>query len=90
MVHYPADGGCDCKTIRYRVTIAPMFVHCCHCHWCRRETGAAFALNAMVEADRVELLAGRPTVITTPSESGRGQHSARCPTCTLAVWSTYS
>jgi len=87
---FPADGGCDCKTVRYRVTRAPMFVHCCHCRWCQRETGSAFVLNALVERDAVELLAGTPDVVNTPSESGRGQLIARCPTCRIALWSTYS
>lgn len=35
----------------------PLFVHCCHCRWCQRETGASFALNAMIEADRVTRIA---------------------------------
>ena len=43
------DGGCTCGTVRYRMTSAPMFVHCCHCRWCQRETGASFALNAMID-----------------------------------------
>lgn len=87
---YPADGGCDCKAIRYRMTTKPMFVHCCHCRWCQRETGSAFVLNALIESDRVQLLAGGPEVIDTPSHSGRGQLIARCPTCKIALWSTYS
>jgi hypothetical protein len=87
---FPADGHCACKTIRYRMTSAPMFVHCCHCRWCQRETGSAFVLNAMIEADRLELVAGEPEVIVTPSESGRGQKISRCPTCRIAVWSVYS
>ena len=52
------EGGCDCRYIRYRMTDKPLFVHCCHCRWCQRETGSAFVLNAMIEADRVELLHG--------------------------------
>ena len=87
---FPLDGGCDCRTVRYRMHTAPLFVHCCHCRWCQRETGASFALNAMIEADRVELLAGEPVVVDTPSESGRGQRIARCPRCHIAVWSNYS
>lgn len=83
------EGGCDCKQIRYRMTSAPMFVHCCHCRWCQRETGSAFVLNALIEADRVEVT-GTPDVIHTPSESGRGQNIARCPSCKIALWSTYS
>ncbi len=56
------EGGCTCRHVRYRVTSKPLIVHCCHCRWCQRETGAAFALNAMIEADRVELLSGEPEV----------------------------
>ena len=57
---FPIEGGCDCRAVRYRMETAPLFVHCCHCRWCQRETGASFALNAMIETDRVTLLAGRP------------------------------
>ena len=76
--------------VRYRMTSAPLFVHCCHCRWCQRETGTAFALNAMIEADRVSLLQGEPEVVDTPSNSGQGQKIARCPKCRVAVWSNYA
>jgi hypothetical protein len=75
--------------VRYRLTSGPIFVHCCHCRWCQRETGTAFALNAMIEADRVVLLAGEPEVVPTPTLSGRGQKIARCPACRVALWSNY-
>jgi len=84
------EGGCDCRFIRYRMTGRPLFVHCCHCRWCQRETGSAFVLNAMIEADRVELLHGEVDVVATPSHSGKGQKIARCPTCRIAVWSNYA
>jgi hypothetical protein len=87
---FPLEGGCTCRAVRYRMTTAPMIVHCCHCRWCQRETGASFALNAMIEAERVELLAGAPEMIDTPSESGKGQKIWRCPTCRIAVWSNYA
>jgi hypothetical protein len=83
-------GGCTCRTVRYRLTSRPLFVHCCHCRWCQRETGASFALNALIEADRVLLLAGRPEIILTPSKSGQGQKISRCPACHVAVWSNYA
>jgi len=67
-----------------------MFVHCCHCRWCQRETGTAFALNALIEADRVELLSGQLEVVLTPTLSGKGQKIARCPTCRIALWSNYA
>ena len=87
---YPLDGGCDCGRIRYRLHSAPLFVHGCHCRWCQRETGASFALNAMIESDRLTLLAGDPEPVDTPSASGRGQQILRCPRCRLALWSHYA
>jgi hypothetical protein len=87
---YPLAGGCTCRAVRYRLETPPMFVHCCHCRWCQRETGSAFVLNAMIEAERVVVTAAAPEVVVTPSESGRGQHIWRCPTCRVAVWSNYA
>ncbi len=84
------EGGCDCGALRYRLESAPLFVHCCHCRWCQRETGSAFVLNALIEADRVTPLAGTPDIVPTPSESGKGQRIARCPSCRIALWSTYA
>ena len=86
----PLEGGCTCRAVRYRMTSTPLFTHCCHCRWCQRETGTAFALNAMIEAERVELLQGEPEVVNTPSNSGQGQKISRCPTCRIAVWSNYA
>jgi len=84
------DGGCTCRFVRYRLASAPLFVHCCHCRWCQRETGSAFALNALIEADRVELLAGNVEMVDTPTLSGKGQKVFRCPRCRIALWSNYA
>jgi hypothetical protein len=84
------EGGCTCGAVRYRMTSGPMFVHCCHCRWCQRETGASFALNALIEADRVVLLKGAPEMVMTPTYSGKGQKIARCPHCRIALWSNYA
>ncbi|MFL5352648.1 GFA family protein [Archangium sp.] len=87
---FPLEGGCDCRLLRYRIETRPLFVHCCHCRWCQRESGASFALNAMIESDRVTNLGAPPELVLTPSESGQGQRIARCPECRVAVWSHYS
>ncbi|HET7796228.1 MAG TPA: GFA family protein [Rhizobacter sp.] len=84
------DGGCTCRQVRYRMTSKPLFTHCCHCRWCQRESGSSFALNAMIEADRVQLLSGEVEVVNTPSASGKGQLICRCPTCRIALWSHYA
>ncbi len=85
-----SEGGCTCGEVRYRLTRSPMVVHCCHCRWCQRETGTAFALNAMIETSCVSLLSGQPELVETPSNSGNGQQIARCPNCHIAVWSHYA
>ena len=87
---FPLEGGCTCGTVRYRMVTEPLFVHCCHCRWCQRETGASFALNAMIEAERVLSLGDEPEIVNTPSNSGKGQNIARCPRCRVAVWSNYA
>jgi hypothetical protein len=87
---FPAEGGCDCRAVRYRMLTRPLFVHCCHCRWCQRESGASFALNAMIESDRVLDLGQPPEIVDTPSASGEGQKILRCPHCRVALWSHYS
>ena len=84
-----AEGGCACRHVRYAMQRSPLFVHCCHCRWCQRESGASFALNAMIETDRLALLGGDVETVHTPSESGKGQDVARCPHCRVALWSHY-
>ena len=76
--------------MRFRLASRPLFVHCCHCTWCQRESGASFALNALIESERVERLSGVPELVDTPSASGAGQRIARCPRCRVAVWSHYA
>jgi len=85
----PYEGGCSCGKVRYRLTDEPMFVHCCHCKVCQRETGSAFVLNALIETDRVELLSGEPEPVSMPTDSGRPHDIYRCPDCRTAVWSDY-
>lgn len=84
------EGGCACGALRYRMRDRPLFVHCCHCTWCQRETGSAFVLNALIEARNVEVTKGEAAEVPVPSASGKGQRIFRCPTCQVAVWSVYA
>jgi hypothetical protein len=83
------EGGCACGAVRYRLTSDPLFTHCCHCLNCQRQTGSAFVINLLIEADRVELLAGAPQPIDVPRDDGSKQRIYRCPTCQVAVFSEY-
>jgi hypothetical protein len=86
---YPLDGGCSCGEIRYRLTSAPLIVHCCHCTLCQRQTGSAFVINALIETDRIERVKGEPVAISMPTESARTHEIYRCGKCQVAVWSDY-
>jgi hypothetical protein len=88
-MQYNLEGGCACGTVRYRLGSAPLFVHCCHCRDCQRQTGSAFVLNALIEADRVALLSGDPAPIAVPTDSGKPHLIFRCPACRSAIWSEY-
>src|SRR5438552_10065309 len=83
------EGGCACGAVRYRLASRPMFVHCCHCHDCQRQTGSAFVLNALIETDRIVLLSGKPEPVGVPTDSGLPHDIHRCPRCHTAVWSNY-
>jgi hypothetical protein len=84
------EGGCACGAVRYHLGSDPLFVHCCHCLNCQRQTGSAFVINLLIEADRVELLAGDPQPVDVPRDDGTVQSIFRCPACQVAVFSTYS
>ena len=75
--------------MRYRLTSEPLFVHCCHCLNCQRQTGSAFVINVLIEADRVEVLAGAPQRVDVPRERGK-QKVWRCPDCQVALYSQYT
>jgi hypothetical protein len=84
------DGGCSCGALRYRLASEPMFVHCCHCLNCQRQTGSAFVINLLIETDRVEVLQGTPRAVDVPRDDGSVQRIFRCPDCQIAVFSKYT
>lgn len=86
---YPSSGQCTCGEIHYVMKREPMIVHCCHCTWCQRETGSAFALNALVERENLDVTQGVVEEVLTPSNSGAGQVIVRFPNCRVALWSHY-
>ena len=83
------SASCACSRVRFRLTSAPMFVHCCHCTDCQRQTGSAFVINALIEADRVVVESGEVEAIAMPTDSGKPHIVSRCPKCKTALWSTY-
>ena len=84
------EGGCACGAVRYRLASEPLFVHCCHCLNCQRQTGSAFVINVLIEADRVEVLSGKPEPVDVPRDDRSAQRIFRCPACRVAVFSNYT
>lgn len=85
----PLDGGCACGTVRFRFLAAPLYVHCCHCTRCQRETGGPFAHHAMIEFSQFALLSGEAEFVSVPTDSGNTHWVARCPSCRTAMWNEY-
>jgi len=83
-------GRCTCGEIEYALGDSFMCVHSCHCTWCQRETGSAFALNGLIERAKLTVIKGMPMEVETASNSGKGQTIVRCPSCHVALWSHYS
>jgi hypothetical protein len=84
-----AVGGCACRALRYRLASEPLFVHCCHCLNCQCQTGSAFVVNLLIEADRLEVLAGAAQPIDAPRDDGSVQRIFRCTRCQVAIFSQY-
>jgi hypothetical protein len=82
-------GGCACGAVRYQLNASPLFVHCCHCHDCQRQTGSAFVLNALIETAHVDVQSGDVTPVAVPTDSGRPHRIFRCVNCQTALWSEY-
>lgn len=81
-------GKCGCGAVTYQIATKPIIVHCCHCSECQIQTGSAFALNAIIESDRVTF-DGQVTEHEVPTPSGKGQVITRCADCGVAIFSSY-
>src|SRR3954468_4316602 len=83
------EGGCACGAVRYRMEKPPLVAHACHCSQCQTLSGSAFALNAVIEANRVTLLSGDLEPTQVIGASGNPQTILRCPRCKVTLWSHY-
>lgn len=84
-----AEGGCTCGQVRYRLLADPLIVHGCHCTLCQKQSGAAYAVNALIEEEHVDLISGTIRDNHVATSSGAGQTITRCAECGVAVWSKY-
>lgn len=83
------SGGCECGSIRYRLSDVPLTVNCCRCRDCQRITGSVFAINAMIESDRVIVTQGVPEERSLDREGRGDAHAWRCATCETLLWADH-
>lgn len=84
-----AKGQCGCGMVRFHVRRQPFAIHACHCSYCQKQTGTAFAHNALVEPDALELVSGEVEVVHAPAPTGIDQRIVRCKRCRTPVWGHY-
>jgi hypothetical protein len=80
----PTDqpGGCLCGRIRFRVTAPPVRVTFCHCRFCQRVTGSAYAVEPIFEDAAFALDQGTPKTHAHVSDgSGKEITLHFCPDC---------
>jgi hypothetical protein len=85
-LNLPAEGGCQCGNVRYRLTGQPLWLGVCHCTECKRASGAAFSMSLRLREADVELLSGTLKQWSRPSAKKGEVICEFCPDCGNRVW----
>ena len=75
---FPADGGCRCGKVRFRLKAPPQMELACHCRGCQRMTASAFSTTVMMAANDFELLGGETEIGGIHGDQGRHHHCSWC------------
>ena len=81
----PAEGGCQCGAIRYRLTGEPVYLTLCHCRECQKQSGSAFGMSLRMRREHVEIT-GAPKTWKRLADSGNPVVCAFCETCGTRLW----
>jgi len=82
----PAEGGCQCGQVRYRLSGEPVWLGVCHCTECKRSSGAAFSMSLRMREGEVELLQGELKAWSRPSDKKGEVRCDFCAECGVRVW----
>ncbi len=80
------EGGCQCRSVRYRLEGEPLGLAVCHCTECQRQSGSAFGMSLAVPISAFRLLSGELKTFTTVCDSGRKKECAFCPSCGTRIY----
>ena len=83
------EGGCLCGGVRYVVNGDPARVTVCHCTWCQRRTGTAFAVESLFNIAQVEISGQTNRFRSVSDESGRWLDLEFCPKCGTSIGFTF-
>ncbi len=78
------EGRCLCGKIEYQIDgeIGP--IDFCHCSYCRRASGSAFASNATISSDAFKLRSGE--ALLKEFESTPGKFRSFCSNCGSPIY----
>jgi hypothetical protein len=82
----PAEGGCTCGAVRYRLTGEPVFLTICHCSECQRQSGSAFGMSLRMRRADVEVTKGELKRWTRIADNGNPVGLCFCGDCGTRIW----
>jgi hypothetical protein len=72
-------GSCLCSAVKYEINGELGLTYYCHCSRCRKESGSAFAANAVVAAKDFVVVEGEESLATF--RTGEGVQRLFCSRC---------
>jgi hypothetical protein len=79
-------GGCLCRSVRYRITAAPIVTRVCWCRLCQYIGAGGSTVNTCFPSDSLTLT-GELTDYGSIADSGNVMHRRFCPKCGTHVLS---
>lgn len=81
LTSFPQGGGCQCGAVRYEITGPPTVVYACHCTECQRQSGAAFAMAAVIPRAQFRLTQGEPKMFPRRINATKVMECWYCADC---------
>jgi hypothetical protein len=81
----PYAGGCQCGSVRYKLTTEPIRLAACHCKECQRQSGSAFGMSMQVKRGSLTVT-GLTKQVTRIADSGNEVTGVFCPECGVRIY----
>jgi len=74
----PAEGGCRCGRVRFRVSAPPLLAGVCHCRGCQRMSASAFSTTIAVPEAGFAVIAGDTVIGGIHGDEAEHHHCEWC------------